>query len=96
MTKTISLNKVRKDKSRLWNLSEFYALKANYIQLIDERLKNEIKGEDYGTALIREKEVLGKADEANRLSSLYFEQSQGISNLLTEAEKESKNKRGEK
>ena len=83
MTKRISIDKLRKEKSRLWNLSEFYSLKANYIQLVDEKIGNS----EYGIALIREKEVLGDSKEAERLANMYFEQSQGISNVITEEEK---------
>lgn len=90
MSSRLTLHKARIEKSRLWKLSEFYALKANYIQLIDEKLEKETKGEDYGTALVREKEVLGDAEKANELSSMYFEQSQGISNLIANVEKEIK------
>ena len=95
MSSRLTLHKARIEKSRLWKLSEFYALKANYIQLIDERLEKEMKGEDYGTVLVREKEVLGDAGKANDLSSMYFEQSQGISNLIADVEKET-NKRKKK
>ena len=86
----LTLHKARIEKSRLWKLSEFYALKADYIQHVDEKIEQGKESVDYGKALMREKEALGDAKEASRLSNMYFEQSQGISNLIASVEDEIK------
>ena len=79
---SIDMEIVEKEKSRLWKLSEFYSLKANYIELLDKKIESGGYRTEQEIIFVREKEALGDAKEAEKFASQYFEQRHGIANLM--------------
>lgn len=83
----IDIEIVEREKNRLHKQWLFYCGKGSYIKLIDEVIDNGEIGEDYGTDLVDQKEILGSSENAEQFEHRYFDQMIGIENLIKLAKK---------